>query len=59
MILEEFDDVLRHDRRTRSEWTDREWTDHCIKVAKEEIDDETDREMIIKMINLGWNITVH
>ena len=58
MTLEEFDGVLRHDRRTRSEWTEREWTDHCIEVAKE-IDDKTDREMIIKMINLGWNITVH
>ena len=44
MTLEKFDDVLRHDRRTRSEWTEREWTD---------------REMIIKMINIGWNITVH
>lgn len=58
MTLEEFDDVLRYDRRTRYEWTEREWKDHCIEVAKE-IDNAEDREMIIKLIDAGWNITVH
>lgn len=58
MTLKEFEDGLSYDRRTRGEWSDREWTDHCIKVSKE-IDNDEDREMIIKMINLGWDIIVH
>lgn len=58
MTIQEYDEMLRYDIRTRTNWTEDEWKSHCIEVAKH-IDNDADRESVIKVINLGWNITVH
>ena len=57
MTMQEYDEQLRYDIRTRK-WAENEWKAHCIEVAKQ-IDNDADRDAAIKMINLGWNITVH
>lgn len=58
MNIQEYDETLRYDIRTRSNWTEDEWKDHCLEVSKK-IDDHADREIVVKLINLGWNISVH
>lgn len=58
MTIQEYDEILRYDIRTRTKWAEDEWKSHCIEVAKQ-IDNDADRDAVIKMINLGWDLTVH